>query len=226
MTFTGFLSSREKLTPIPETFFSELLPEIKHLGEIKIILYAFWFLNQQQEDMQYFSLHELLADKILVASFSPEPENNLTEALEQAVQDHVFIKAAIEEEELYFPNTPRGRAAVKAMRQGNWQPEPEMRQSTELRMERPNIFRLYEENIGPLTPLISELLQDADEGYPTGWIEDAIRIAVEKNVRNWRYIDAILKSWQKEGRSEKDRRNAQEDRRKYIDGEYRDIIEY
>lgn len=226
MTFTGFQSSREKLTPIPETFFSELLPEIKHLGEMKIILYAFWFLNQQQAELQYFSFEDLLSDKVLAASFSPEPEINLSEALEQAVQDNVFIKAASEEVELYFPNTPRGRAAVKAIHQGNWQPDTKIRQSTALRLERPNIFRLYEENIGPLTPLMSEILQDAEERFPAGWIEDAIQIAIEKNVRNWRYIDAILKSWEKEGRSEKDRRNAQEDRRKYIDGEYRDIIEY
>jgi len=100
------------------------------------------------------------------------------------------------------------------------------RPAIELQKERPNLFHLYEENIGPLTPLISDTLQEAEETYPLEWIEEAIRIAVQRNVRNWRYIDAILSSWQKEGRVEKDRRNPQENRRKYIEGDFSDIIEH
>ena len=62
-----------------------------------------------------------------------------------------------------------------------------------LDVERPNIFRLYEENIGPLTPLIAEMLRDAEKTYPADWIEEAFKIAVENNVRRWRYIEAILR---------------------------------
>ncbi|MGI6380667.1 MAG: DnaD domain protein [Anaerolineae bacterium] len=42
-----------------------------------------------------------------------------------------------------------------------------------------------------LQPLIAEQLQQAEADYPPEWIEDAFRIAVESNVRNWRYIAAI-----------------------------------
>lgn len=226
MAFSGFHSSKERLTPIPETFFADLLPSIQHLGELRVILYAFWYLYQQENDMQYFTLTDLSEDKVFANSFAPDARQNLEDALERAVLDNVFIKAHTEDQDYYFPNTPRGRAAVKSLDHGQWQPEDAPRKATALHMERPNIFRLYEENIGPLTPMLSEILQDAESTYPAGWIEDAIQIALEKNVRHWRYIEAILKSWQKEGRSEKDRRDTQEDRRKYIDGEYSDIIEH
>ena len=70
------------------------------------------------------------------------------------------------------------------------------------------MFRLYEENIGPLTPLIADMLKDAEELYQAPWIADAIELAVKNNKRNWKYCEAILKRWKEEGRAEKqDRRD-------------------
>ena len=79
-----------------------------------------------------------------------------------------------------------------------------------MQSDRPNIFSLYEANIGPLTPMIADLLQEAEQTYPVYWIEQAMKIAVENNVRRWRYVEAILASWKERGRDEKDRRDAQE----------------
>jgi DnaD/phage-associated family protein len=87
-------------------------------------------------------------------------------------------------------------------------------------MLRPNIFRLYENNIGPLTPMIAEILQDAENTYPPAWIEEAIRIAVENNKRNWRYVEAILRRWQEGGRDEReDRRDTEKSLRRYKEWE-------
>ncbi len=62
-----------------------------------------------------------------------------------------------------------------------------------------NIFQLYESNIGILVPMIVETLKDAEQEYPMMWIEKAIKIAVERNARNWRYIETILKRWKADG---------------------------
>ena len=67
-------------------------------------------------------------------------------------------------------------------------------------VERPNIFQLYEQNIGLLQPIIAEQLQEAEDTYPAEWIEEAFTIAAEQNVRNWRYVRAILDRWLAEGR--------------------------
>ena len=74
--------------------------------------------------------------------------------------------------------------------------------------------------------MISQTLQEAEKLYPGEWIEEAIRTAVLKNARNWRYVEAILRSWKEKGRDETNRRNTQEDRRKYIEGEFADFIEH
>lgn len=61
-------------------------------------------------------------------------------------------------------------------------------------------FKFYEQNIGILTPMIAEGIQDAQDEYPPGWIQDAIEIAVKANKRSWAYCEAILKRWKIEGK--------------------------
>jgi len=93
-----------------------------------------------------------------------------------------------------------------------------------LQPERPNIYALYEQNIGPLTPILSETLQEAEKNYPLDWIEDAIRIAVVKNVRTWRYIEAILRSWKEKGRDGTDRKTTEENRKRDSEGKFGDYV--
>lgn len=65
----------------------------------------------------------------------------------------------------------------------------------------PNIYTLYEQNIGALTPMIADVLDDAQKTYPEpGWIADVIALAVTNNKRNWKYCEAILKRWKIEGK--------------------------
>ena len=124
----------------------------------------------------------------------------------------------------FLLNSPRGRAGVQALKADSGIQKPEVSAPP---VERPNIFRLYEENIGPLTPLIADALKDAEEMYSAEWIADTIELAVKNNKRSWKYCEAILKRWKEEGRGEKqDRRDAEKDRRKYIKGEYADYIEH
>ena len=92
---------------------------------------------------------------------------------------------------------------------------------------RPNIFVLYEQNIGLLQPLIADELRQAERDYPTGWIEEAFRVAAEANVRRWSYVRAILERWSTEGRSDgTSQRDSDTDRRRYVEGKYADYIEY
>jgi len=70
----------------------------------------------------------------------------------------------------------------------------------QVQVEQPNIFVLYEQNIGLLTPIIASQLEDAADHYPAEWIEAAFSEAVQRNKRNWKYIHAILRRWETEGR--------------------------
>ena len=64
-----------------------------------------------------------------------------------------------------------------------------------------NIYKLYEDNIGHMTPLLAEELKLAEKNYPEIWIEEAFIEAVKNNIRNWKYISSILNRWQIEGRT-------------------------
>ncbi len=88
---------------------------------------------------------------------------------------------------------------------------------------KPNIYALYEDNIGTISPLLAEELREAEQEFSWAWIEEAFKIAVTQNKRSWGYISAILHRWAAEGRDEgkehgKSGRHPQEDSsRKYIE---------
>ena len=225
--FAGFPSGKVHLTPIPAPFFSDLLPEIDHLGELKVTLYALWFLDQQEGNLRYITFQDFAGDSRLTAGLgaaAPAIQAALKDALERAVLRGTLLRALSAERDaenaIYFLNSPRGRAALKALQQKEWTPGEQGHVDITLDVERPNIFRLYEANIGLLTPLIAEALQEAEQDFPAEWIEEAFQIAVENNVRRWRYIDKILRSWKEEGRHGGDQQNAQEDYRRYVKGKF------
>ena len=231
--FPGFPAGKLRTTPVPNLFYSELLPAIDHLGELKLTLYAFWVLTQKEGRFKYLRQSEIAADEIFMQGLDSQNRNAremLEDALERAVARGTFLKATLtfanDEEALYFLNTPKGRAAIEGIERGDWSPTGIEDHPVELKIERPNIFVLYEQNIGPLTPMIADQLREAEETYPATWIEDAIRIAVENNVRKWRYIEAILDDWDKRGKDEReDRGDSEKARRRYVEGDFSDFIE-
>lgn len=68
---------------------------------------------------------------------------------------------------------------------------------------RHNAFVLYEKNISMINQIVGEQIKDALSHYPAGWVEDAIGEAALNNAKSWRYIEAILKRWEREGRKAK-----------------------
>jgi DNA replication protein len=67
-------------------------------------------------------------------------------------------------------------------------------------VERPALIKLYEQNIGLVTPMLIDELHEAEERYPAAWIEEAMREAVRANARSWRYVRKVLERWAANGR--------------------------
>ncbi len=229
--FTGFPSGKVSFTPIPDPFFTDLLLRIDDLGELKVVLYLLWAMNQREGDIRYITRTEMLEDKVWLTSFSNK-ENEAIRLLEDAIQKAetlgalLIIQPELPQEVYYLLNTPRSRALLEAFLEGKWQPGKEKFLPVGLDLVKPNVFKLYEQNIGALTPIMAEYLKAAEKDYPLEWIEDAFRIAVVNNVRKWNYIQAILRSWQERGRDDENRRDTQEGYRKYLEGEYARFIEH
>jgi DNA replication protein len=231
--FKGFPAGKVRLVAIPAPFFSDLLPQIDHLGELKVTLYALWFIEQIEGTIRYIREEDFVSDRRFIAGLGRTEEIALAalrESLERCVNRGTLLCARVSsgdtEQTYYFMNTPRGKAALLALQKGDWSPSEEPHQPVELILDQPNIYRLYEDNIGPLTPMIAETLREAELTYPSQWVEEAVRIAVENNVRRWRYVDAILRSWREEGRDDPNRRYTEKDRRRYVEGPFADFIEH
>jgi DnaD/phage-associated family protein len=231
--FNGFPPGKARTTVVPNQFFSELLPAIDDLVELKLTLYCMWALQQQEGEHRYVLRREVLQDKLFLDGVDPDPEHaaeQVKQAFERATTRgtllHVIVEGVQGPEDLYFLNTVRGRNAVRAIEKGQFvfggRDCP-----VALVVERPNIFALYEQNIGPLTPMIGDQLRDAEKDYPPEWIAESIQIAVERNRRNWRYVMGILKRWQTEGKeSGPVQQPTQADRYQYVQGELADFIDY
>ncbi|MEA4909527.1 MAG: DnaD domain protein [Anaerolineaceae bacterium] len=230
-TFAGFPAGKVRLVRVPGPLFTDLLPTIDHLEELKVTLYALWFLDHQEGERRYITGADFLEDERFMAGLHHDPAHRqdvLDDALERTVRRNTLLCPTAGRplaERIYLLNSPRGRDAYQAILQGAWDPHQQPQVPASLSAERPNIYRLYEENIGTLTPLIADALRQAEEDYPPNWIEDAIRIAVERNARNWRYVDRVLQTWKEEGHDAVDRRTPEKDRRRYIEGEFAEFIE-
>lgn len=227
--FTGFSSKAKTNIQLPPEFFTEVLPGMVDLNELKLILLVFWYLQYRDENTGYVTLDELLSEPIVSKSFGSDHElskEKLSAAIEKAVQDKVLLRGQKDERDYLFLNSPRGAALLKGLVSGEWQPDTSSFAGTPISETRPNIFTLYEQNIGLLTPLMADTLMDAEKTYPAEWIEEAVKIAVERNARNWRFIDAILRSWKEKGRNEKDQRTAAEGRKRDSEGEFSDFIRH
>jgi DNA replication protein len=205
--FSGFPAGKLATTPVPNQFFSELLPLVDNLVELKVILHLFWLIGRKQGRLRYARLDELLKDSRLLdglATAKADGEAMLRDGLERAVARgallHVAVRRADATEKWYMINSANGREVLEKLRAGELDLLADLGEDVQLTSERPPIFVLYEQNIGLLTPMITEELRDAEKTYPADWIADAFREAVELNKRSWRYVLRILERWRVEGR--------------------------
>ena len=207
---TGFPPT-ETFTPIPNSFFLQLLNEIEDADELRVTLYALWRIGNMEGRVHYLREQDF-------TECVPDP----APGLEKAVQRGSLLRVQNEAATLYFLNSPRGQAAAEAFVKGQWSPETAPSAAPP---ERPNIFKLYEENIGPLTPLIADALKDAEQTYPPAWVAEALGEAVKNNKRNWKYVEAILRRWKEEGHAkEQDRRDVEEPRGRDVTRKVEDFL--
>ena len=231
--FRGF-PAKMQFTPLPNLFFSSLLPQISDIIELKTTLHIFEALYRKRGYPRFITYRELLGNTSLISSFREEtkpPDEVLRHALDMATRRGTILHLVLDRdgaaEDIYFLNSARNKQIVAKIQSG------ELRLSglkgggqtyieTE---EQPDIFTLYEQNIGMLTPMIADELREAEKLYPVGWIKDAIKEAVNQSKHKWSYISAILERWSAEGRSDGTyQRDSKTDPDKYIKGKYGHMV--
>jgi len=196
---------------LPGSFFTTTMPKIHDLAELKTVLYAAYLVLRGQDnappDAIGVTRKELQAE---IARLSPGlTAETLHRALASAVEHGALSHKALDIdgvlEDVYFvaPSVCIGHRRPSA-----------------------NIFTLYEQNIGMITPMIAEELKEAERLYPPRWIEDAFKEAVVLNKRSWKYIARILERWANEGKDSGEHKGntKKDDPDKYIKGKYGHLV--
>ena len=194
---------------VPAPLLGSLLERIDDLAELKCTLRVISLLNQKRGYPRLLTLSEIQADETLARAMPNNDEDKASDAIAEALRCAVrrgtlaynlIIDAGNKPQPIFGLNTESDRAALARLAN---QPPPDSlneHRPMEAPPERPNIFELYEQNIGLLSPIISDQLREAEAMYHEDWIADAFSEAVERNKRSWRYISAILEGWEREGR--------------------------
>jgi DNA replication protein len=212
--FNGFTSS-ETFTQLPDSFI-HLLKEINDAAELKVTLYAIWRIEHIEGHFRALCETDFETESLGMGL------EEIQRGLKKCIERGTMLRSQHEADIFYFLNSPRGRLAAEAFAKGNW------RESARIMSEprsKSNIFKLYEENIGALTPLLSDMLREAEKNYPSVWFEEAFEIAVSRNIRNWKYVEAILTRWKEKGKDErKDQQDIVKDADRYTDSEFSEFI--
>jgi DnaD/phage-associated family protein len=234
--FKGF-PPRVEVTPLPNVFFSEVLLIINSLLELKAVMQVFFLLSRRKGYPRFISYSELSMNAVIMEELGKmkgDADALLRSALEAAVKHGVLLHIPInvdgESDDAYFINNQAEKDTISKIMSGTLKiPRVGIRAREEPASEQPrDIYSLYERNIGILTPILAEELQEAEHRYPPEWIQDAFREALRANVRNWKYIHGILKRWEREGRKDgKPVGDSQKegDPDKYIRGKYGHMVQ-
>ena len=232
MPFAGFPRG-SRWTPVPDSLFNLLLEQINDVAELKVTLRAFWLSHQKKGAVRAVSQEEFLNDRVLAQALKGaehSPQAAIQRGLDQAVKRGTLLAiswdASRPEARSYAVNTESARRALLRVpgqggirEEGLTDSESNIEPSTD---EKPNIFALYENNVGTISPILAEQLKEAEDLYPWAWISEAFKIAVTQNKRSWAYISTILRRWSDEGRDhgESGRHPEKDNREKYLE-EYR-----
>jgi DnaD/phage-associated family protein len=204
-TFNGF-PENALATTVPNLFFAQVMPLIERPEELVVSAYFFYAVSRSDRSRRprFVTRAELASDAALarsLAMLAGDDGDPLEAGLRLAVHRRTMARAAAEvdgrTEDVFVVNTPGNRRALEELVGARLEiaaPLPPAEATAQ-----PNVFALYEENIGTITPLMAEELQEAEERYPSDWLEAAFREAVLANKRSWRYIERILRRWEIEG---------------------------
>lgn len=196
---TSFQADDKLNLSLPADFYQILAKKDCSRDCVLLMLMFFDLLGRQETEVN-------LVDSFILEDFALPVMANSRDtyeiALAQALENG-FLFTYTEElhptQHYLLPATPAGEALLRQLRSGKVS-VGEVGQAFPAPLERrPNIFALYEANIGVLTPMIAEQLKLDAEEFPAEWIEEAMREAVARNARNWKYVRAILNTWKEKG---------------------------
>ena len=233
--FRGFPTPTQA-TPIPEAFFAEILPRLTSAEEIKLFLVVLRRIRGRKGAIRFVTAQELAQAPELgeqtestVDESTQDSGNDVTRAMADFVRAGVFLEVELADgDTAYFVNDSEGRRTAERVKAGDAELSP---RRTKVQTEEPasqpgEIFRLYEDTIGPIPGAgIAQELSETEQEYPAAWIREAFQEAAAQNARRWAYVRSILRNWRDRGRGDgtTQRRPAKD---RYRGGEYGQVVRW
>ncbi len=204
-TFSGFLTGAAATT-LPVQLFTELLPQIGDPVELRVTLYALFAIQRRRGRLRAVRESELASEAPLASALEPlGGREALRFGLAAARARGVLLACALEDgDALYFINSDLGRRSLAAVQAGAIDVPAGVAFVSAPVEGPPAPARVYEAEIGALTPSIAEALTSACERYPEAWVVEALQMAARRGARNWNYAAAVLRGWESEGRAHTD----------------------
>ena len=201
--FEGFRTG-SKAVAIPVEFFNELMPTLNRGVEIRVVLHVIYMIFRKSGRIRAVSFEELVNETSLRAALSQDTYRfQIKEALDRGVQAGALLECHLNQHDfLYFLNNEGGRRQYQQIQMGTLAFSEDSQIATSINLNKTTPIIAYEQEIGTVTPAIADAIREAEGLYPTEWIVEALNLASTNNARSWRYVDAILKRWNKEGRND------------------------
>jgi len=203
---------------VPGAYVSQVMRQVGDNVELKVSLLAFYLLSRSREYPGYIMHGDLV---LKAASLLGVDETTCSAGIDAAVERGVFLRVQSRPgaDAAYFANVEADVEAIERLRE-SWVSGGSAVSRT------PNIFELYEQNIGIISPMMAEELKDAQRTYPAEWIEQAFREAVTARKQNWKYVSRILERWTVEGRGSGAHRSGAlpDDPDKYVKGRFGRVV--
>ncbi|HUE75275.1 MAG TPA: hypothetical protein VMP10_00490, partial [Chloroflexota bacterium] len=147
--FGGFPAGRVIATAIPNVFFTEILPEVDSLAELKLTLHVLWRISLKKNAQRYVTVGDLMADPVLLRSLGPDSAHArqaLDGGLNAAVARRTLLRASVKTAkgsvEVVVANSETGRASLAQFERDGATVEEAVLSSSET-VRRPNIFEMY-----------------------------------------------------------------------------------
>jgi len=219
----GFPTKTEP-SSLLDFFFTQVMPQILDVTELKVTMSIFHLLSHKREYPPFVTHEELLSQTISMRGIGEEATRHaLDSAINRGSILHLNLNIDEKRVEAYFANIECDREAIDNIKRSG---ASSGKEGAGQALQQFNIFALYEQNIGIITPMIAEELKEAEKLYPAQWIEEALKEAVVLNKRSWKYVARILERWTSEGKDSGEYRQGIEKGSpdKYIKGRYGHLV--
>ena len=200
------MKNHEFTITISNTILEKSIENLNNINEIKIFLRIISLIHQKQNlNVEDFgiSFDEISEDLVILKLLGPDSlTKDQTNKKLKEICDVLKTKDFINQK-IYTNNITGVKKDIFYLKTFEKINAPIVEENIiDSNLNKPkNIFQLYEDNIGMLNPMIVDELLQAENKFPFNWIIEAVKESVTRNKRNWKYIHAILETWDTEGKN-------------------------